>query len=324
MLEKVQGFAFGVGKIFTTGLLMLLQLVSIVFTILSVIFAVKQLSVLGDTDSMGSGRPTITAKKNTVMCTLFSVLNIAVLILRIVWGHTNAINYILLVVSIVAITACYLLGSTIKTKDSSSKSKHRQRQIDTAKDKTELAQARAEYKSNKAIADGGAKVVKAKMDTAVATEQAKTVAVKSASAHMALGAIGKPKEALDYAQASGAISEGKEIADKIADRAMGDLAPTVVDGEYKDVTDEAKAVMSDRDAALAEQVKGMSRDALEQIIIKGAESLELNIGDGDIVKLSNDIYRYSPAELKQTVPNELTDEQKAAFLVERMTSDEAV
>lgn len=324
MKEWLQNTADAAGSAMLTGMLAFLQLVSILLTILSVIFAVKQLSVLGDTDSMGSGRPAITAKKNVFMCTLFSVLNIAVLILRIVWGHTNAINYILLIVSIVAVVACYLLESAIKAKDSSSKAKYRQRKADAVKDKTGLVQARAEHKTNSAMANGAAKVVKAKMDTAVATEQAKTIAVKSASAHMALGAIGKPKEALDYAQASGAMAEGKEIADKIADRAMGDLAPTVIDGEYKDVTDEAKAVMSDHDAALAEKVKGMSREAMEQLIIKGAEKLELNITEGDVESLSKDIYKYSPAELKQSVPDELTDEQKAAFLVERMTSDEAV
>ena len=282
----------------------------------------KMFMLMSETDGLGSGRVKAKARVRLGADIGFIAVYTAIFVVRIVNGHKSAINWILLAINVVSFIGCYLMCMLITKKDDANKEQYRQRKVTATKEKTEFVQARAEYKANKAMADGGAKVVKAKMDTAVATEQAKTIAVKSASAHMALGAIGKPQEALDYAQASGAIAEGKEIADKIADKAMGELAPTVIDGEYKDVTDEAKAVMSDRDAALAEHIKGMSRDALEQVIIKGAEKLELNVGNPDVAKLSKDVYRYSPQELKEAVPEELTDEQKAAFLIERMTSDD--
>lgn len=284
----------------------------------------RMFMLMSDTDDLGSGRVKAKARARLGMSVGLISVYTAIFVVRIVNGHKSTINWILLAINLVSFVGCYLMCMAITKKDDDNKKQYRQRKATATKEKTELAQAKAEYRTNSAMANGAAKVVKAKMDTAVATEQAKTIAVKSASVHMALGAIGKPKEALDYAQASGAIAEGKEIADKIADNAMGSLAPTVVDGEYKDVTDEAKAVMSDHDAALAEKVKSMSREALEQLIIKGAEKLELNVTDGDVETLSKDIYKYSPAELKQSIPDELTNEQKAAFLVERMTSDEAV
>lgn len=189
--------------------------------------------------------------------------------------------------------------------------------------KTAMAQSKAQLKANQTMASAGAKIVDAKMDTAIAQEKAKAAAVKSATAHMAVGAIAKPKEALGYAQASGALAEGKELADKMADEYMGDMAPTVIDGSYCDVTEEAKSVMSDADAQLVEHIKSMTREKMCELLQAGANALMLDTEDQTPEQIADNVLKYAPEDYVKTLPDGLSDFEKAVAVVESSAKSDA-
>lgn len=285
-----------------------------------------------DWSRSGSGKNTRAVKRGGGKVFAFGAVACAICFALLfsnggIHGASGVIAIIGLVVNLLCIVVTIAIQQFVSYKDG--KDKNMRRAEDRAeaeadvKHKTAMAQSKAELKANREMASGGAKVVAAKMGTAIAQERAKTAAVKSATAHMTVGAIAKPKEALEYAQASGALAEGKELADKMADKFMGELAPTVVDGTYSDVTEEAKNVMSDADAQLVEHIKSMTREKMCELLQAGANALMLDIDDQTPEQIADNVLKYAPKEYVDTLPGDLSDFEKAVAVVESSAKADA-
>lgn len=301
----------------------LLGLLLAVLTLHTPFALVKSTQAL-DWNKSGSGKNSgVVKKKSKKVYASGAAACIVCFALIFTNGIKNAvgtISVIAMVVNLLCIVAAIGLSQLVNYKDAKDKKGYqadaREEAAADLEHKTAMAKSKAQLNANKAMANSGTKVVKAKVGTAVATEKAKEVAVKSATVHMAVGAVAKPKEAIEYAQASGALAEGKELADKMADNLMGDMAPTVIDGQYKDVTEEAKSVMSDDDAQLVERIKGMTRETMCDLLQKGADALMLDTDEQSPEEIADNVLRYAPAEYVNSLPNELSDFEKAVAVVE--------
>lgn len=274
-----------------------------------------------DASEMGSGKNTKTVNRG--MRTMLGLVapNLVLGIARMtVQGGKDIYSIIVISVNILCVLVMYAKASSVRKADALNKREyHKQKMEDTREDlnyQSDIVNAKAQLQANKAMAKAGSQVVKAKTGTAVAQEKAKAAAVKASTAHMKLGAISNPSAAITYAQSSGALTEGKELADKMADNLMGNLAPTVIDGEYKDVTEEAKAMMNHADAELIERIKGMSRDMMCELLMKGAKALMLDTDDQTPEQIAENVIKYAPDEYVQSLPNELSNFEKAVVVVE--------
>lgn len=270
----------------------------------------------------GSGKNTRVVDRGVRRLLVITGITLVLGIARMaVQGWKDIFSIVIIAVNVICLTAMVVKASAVKKADALNKRNYRKLKQEDAADELQhkrvMTNAKAQLNADKAMATAGTKVVKAKVGTAVAQENAKKVAVQAATAHMAIGAIAKPGAALEYAQASGALSEGKELADKMADGLMGDMAPTVIDGQYRDVTDEAKAMMSAEDAAFMEHIKSMSRDAIDALLRKGAEALMFETEGLSSEEIADNIIRYAPEEYLKTLPDSFNNVEKAVALVER-------
>lgn len=288
-------------------------------------FALMKATQAIDWNKSGSGKNTAAVKKKGKKVFASGagacILCFAIIFTNGFGSTVGKISIVAMVINILCLVAMVAITQLTNYKDAKDKKSYREDEraeaVEKMQHQTELAKNKAQLNANKAMASGGSKVVKAKMSTAVATENAKTTAVKVATAHMAVGSVTKPKEAIEYAQASGALAEGKELADRMADNLMGDMAPTVIDGQYKDVTDEAKAMMSDADAELVEHIKGMARETMCALLQKGADSLMLDTEGQTPEQIADNVLRYAPTEYVEQLPSELSDFEKAVAVVEK-------
>lgn len=156
-----------------------------------------------------------------------------------------------------------------------------------------------------------------KIKNAKAVEKSKTRAVKTASTAATVGSVSKPKQAIEYANASGALKEGKSIADKLSERVLGDVS-SPVDVDYKEVANTMQGTMSDADSVFVESVKTLSKEALFQLLVKGAQNLGIDANGREIQEIAQDVITYSPPAIKENMPEDLDDTRKAAFLIEKM------
>lgn len=297
-------------------------IVTVVFALMSAILLLagpvslfKTMQKVGK-HPMGSGKPTKAVNSGITRIIIVFALTGVLSIARLIVQRIDVLAICTFIVNLLCLVYIVIIAKKTRAKDITERKNYERSQIESVTHESQLASANAQLKANRAMAKGSAKVVQAKVGTAVATERAKQVAVNSATAHIAAGAIAKPKEAIEYAQASGALAEGKELADKFADNLMGDNAPTVIDGQYADVTEEAKAVMSDADAQLVEHIKGMTRDVIESTLRLGAGALMIDVEGRSVEEIAGDVLKYSPHEYIETLPNELSDVEKAVVVVE--------
>lgn len=295
-------------------------------TIVDVIMFISMMfCLIGTAKALGNtinNRKSITGNYKAKSGFISSAVAVALGILFVALGYRSLFVIITLVCGVICFAASLIMQSRAVKKSEEYKDGRQSRKLDNIQMRGQINEAKAQNNVNKIMLHGGTKVVDAKIDTAVAQEQAKATSVKAASNAMRTGAIVHPKQAIEYAQASGALAEGKELADKYADKLMGNMAPTVVDNEYPNTTEEAKAVMSNADAEFLERIKSMSRDVLESIIREGAEQLMIKVEERTIEQVTSDVIKYTPEEYLKTVPKELDDEQKAAYMLEKMSASE--
>jgi len=298
----------------------ILGFILVAFTIGAPMSLIRTLTRV-DWAASGSGKNTRLVKKGSTRIYGIAGFGICIGAARCIAYGFDAFGIILLVVDILCIIAAIGLSQFISYKDAQDKSKRRKEQrddaLDEAQHKTAMVKTTAELKAQQAMAKNGSKVVQAKMDTAVATEKAKAAAVKSATNGMRIQSALHPSQALDYAKESGALEEGKELADKFADKYMGEMAPTVIDGQYRDVTESGHALLSQEDSELVAHIKGLAKDTAIQLLERGAERLMLDTEGKTPEEIADNVLQYAPQEYLETLPKELTDFEKAVAVVER-------
>lgn len=296
-------------------------------TIIAPFILFRTLSKL-DWSKSGSGRNTAIVKSGMRWVFITSFLALVTGIAMIIDGSFGTMSWILTAITVLTIVGAIGLGQFVSYKDAQDKKKYndekREEQLATAQHKTAMVKTTAQLKAEKAMAKNGAKVVEAKMRTAVATEQAKKTAVESAATGMRIQSVLHPSQALDYAKDSGALDEGKELADKFADKYMGEMAPTVIDGQYRDVTDSGHNLLSQEDSDLVKRIKGLARDTAVQLLERGAEKLMLETEGKSPEEIADNVLKYAPKEYVDTLPEELTDFEKAVVVVERSAQQAAV
>lgn len=181
-----------------------------------------------------------------------------------------------------------------------------QRQVDTA-----------DLRNQALIATAQGQMAKSRIETAMATEKNKQSALKTANRAARIGMITNPHAAMDYVEASGAMEESKQLADSLAGNVLGSAAKPV-DVDYKEVTNTMKSAVTPEDLEFAENVKQLGQQALFDFLTKGAQSFDIDTDGRQAEELADDIIRFTPKAMMECVPNDLNNQQQAAFLLEKM------